>query len=54
MQDHFPSLENCRGKDKVMDEGLTLREAAIRLGASEVAITQRVAKGTLLSELGAD
>lgn len=37
-----------------MDEGLTLREPAIRLGASEVAIRKRVARGTLLSELGAD
>jgi len=54
MQNHFLSRVNCRGKDTVMDEGLTLREPAIRLGASEVAIRKRVARGTLLSELGAD
>jgi hypothetical protein len=38
----------------VTDEGLMLREAAIRLGSSEVAIRKRVARGTLRSKLVAD
>jgi len=38
----------------VTDEGLMLREAAIRLGASEGAIRKRVARNTLRSGLGAD
>jgi DNA-directed RNA polymerase specialized sigma24 family protein len=36
----------------MIDEGLTLREAAIRLGASEGAIRKRVARGHSSLEVG--